>query len=233
MLTLMTVTKQEDFAKPFLADMYNLAQSLGAQLLIGFDGSPDEHVNEAGHVTVVPVQSQGYLESVHDYVLMHAKGDYVLRLDDDERASEAMKVWLAQREYEKADHWRFPRAHLWRDEGTFLLSQHLWPDYQTRLSVKAKAGGRNVIHAGSPFGGGTTAPVAIEHHKFLVKSVAERREIQLRYDQIQPGAGSGMMPFNLPEVAYAGDPAVQLVELGDGGFEDGQVPYGWGERAFV
>jgi hypothetical protein len=114
-----------------------------------------------------------------------------------------MLAWLHDRKYVYADHWQFPRLALWSDEEHFLLTPQLWPDHQTRLSVKAKAGGRPGIHDGSPFGGGIHAHVAIEHHKFLVKSTEERAAIAARYDGIRQGTGtSGMLAFNLPEHAY-------------------------------
>ncbi len=86
-----------------------------------------------------------------------------------------------------------------------LKTLHLWPDHQTRLSTRAKASGRNWIHCGSPFGGGELAPVAIEHHKFMLFSVAERRAQSKRYDSIAPGAGENMKAFQVPEDAYTSE----------------------------
>lgn len=160
------------------------------------------------------IKSKGYLESVHDDCLKHVSSDYVLRLDDDERCSPAMIRWLAAKDYLKSDHWKFPRIHFWRNVRSVLLTPHLYPDFQTRLSVRAKASGRRTVHAGSPFGGGTEAPVAIEHYKFIVKTYEERRQIALGYDAFHPGFGTGsMLPFSLPEDAY--DTAM-LVGNGDG-----------------
>ena len=70
--------------------------------------------------------------------------------------------------------------------------------------MKAKAGGRNRVHAGSPFGTGRRAPCAIEHHKFLVRPRDEREALLGRYEQIQPGAGKGFAMFSVPEL-YADD----------------------------
>lgn len=229
MFTVMMITKGEPHSKRFLGEALTLARIMGGKLLVGADdGGGENGISENDDITVVSVKSNGTLESVHDAVLALAPDGYVLRLDDDEKASPAMMQWLAAKHYETADHWKFPRGHFWGGEELMLYTPHLWPDHQTRLSLKSKAGGRNTIHCGSPFGGGELAPVAIEHHKFLVKDRAERQAIANRYDTVAQGAGSGMIAFSVPEVAYAGE-EIRLVEFGDGYFDEDTVPYSWGD----
>jgi hypothetical protein len=213
-LTILTVTKAEHFAIPFLNDMAQLSRELMAHFVIGLDGDRDLPVHLRKSVgQVVRVQSNGYLESVLETVVKAAPESMILRLDDDERVTNGLFEWLLRREYRRADHWKFPRVHLWGDEDTALVTPHLWPDWQTRLSSKAKSVGRNVIHAGSPFGGGEECPFAIEHHKFLVKDHEERRRIAGVYDRFNPGYGTGpgLLPFSLPELAY-GDKLVHLLK---------------------
>ncbi len=216
-LSILCITRAEPFALPFLRAMDTLATGLGAELVIGADGHDAyRRVEELGLLANVwAVQSDGYLESVLDTVLARCTGDYVLRLDDDERVSPAMMTWLAARRYERADHWAFPRANLWRDAQTYIVNAPLWPDLQTRLSVRSKAGGRTQIHAGSPYGTGEIAPVVLEHHKFLVKPLKEREAIAARYDAIAEGAGTGHTygPYTLPERCF---PRLGLAALGDG-----------------
>ncbi len=215
-LSIMCVTKAEPFAIPFLQQMATLASNLDAELIVGLDGAwDDDHPTEVlGRWFdlglpciggVFAVQSQGYLESVHDDLLRYCSGRYVLRLDDDERVSESMAAWLAFGEYRAEPHWKFPRAHLWGSPDRYIVNSPLWPDHQTRLSVREMAGGRTSIHCGSPFGGGAEAPVVIQHHKFLVKPLEERRAIVERYNRIQPGAGDAFLAFSVPEDYYAGD----------------------------
>jgi hypothetical protein len=96
-----------------------------------------------------------------------------------------------------------------------LKTPQLWPDAQTRLSIRAKAGGRDVIHSGSPHGGGEMAPVLIEHHVFLVRSREEREAKVARYDAIAQGAGTSFLPFIVPERAYAGQ-SLKTIPLNDG-----------------
>jgi hypothetical protein len=217
-LSILCITRAEPHAPYFLAALASLAHRLSAQLVLGTDGVEAyrvlHHSADVDDADLIRVESRGCLEDVHDQVLNACDGAYVLRLDDDEAATPAMQQWLERRDYEAHDHWKFARAHLWGGPDEFIVSNQLWPDHQTRLSVRAKAGGRTAIHCGSPFGGGELAPVVLAHHKFLVKSIAERRAVARRYDAIQPGAGTGgMLAFNVPEDAYD---QVTLAPIGEG-----------------
>src|ERR1700752_2044810 len=111
-----------------------------------------------------------------------------------------MLSWLASAAYRQADHWAFPRLHLWPDAGQYISNAPLWPDLQTRLSVKAMAGGRHRVHQGSPHGTGRVAWVALEPHKFLCRPYAERQQLLERYEALQTGAGGELFDmFSLPE----------------------------------
>lgn len=217
-LSILCVTKMEPPAMRFLMDMAELAGACRAQFVIALDGEGAwDQIASKGDSRYAPVilrvRSGGYIESVLDEAVAACGGDYVLRLDDDERASGAMMQWLERREYAKADHWKFARANLWDSPEWLMLTSHLWRDDQTRLSVKVKAGGRRVIHSGSPHGGGELAPCMILHEKFLVKTAEERRAIVRRYDSIQPGAGRNFLPWSVPEDFYE---KVLLAPVGDG-----------------
>jgi hypothetical protein len=167
----------------------------------------------------VDVHSKGYFESALEDALNLTHGDYVLRLDDDERCSRAMLRWLELKKYEEADHWSFPRIHLWRDPFTMIREQYYWPDLQTRCSVRAKAGGRSEIHAGSPFGAGTIARVCIEHFVYLVKPYEERIAIAENYHRIRHGADGG--PFRASAIEDEHPEGVNFMEY-DG---EGEVPF--------
>lgn len=218
-LSIVCVTKAEPYALPFLEHLSLVASKTNAQLVIAADGpdavKPLLDMTWMRYPLIASVTSKGYIESVLDQALSYCDGQYVLRLDDDERCSDAMVAWLVDGGYTADDHWKFPRAHLWGDERHVLMHPQLWPDHQTRLSVRIKAGQRKSIHCGSPFGGGAEAPVLIEHHKFIVKTVEERRAIVARYDRIAPGAGSGMLVFSVPEdvPSVAAAPVVPLESL--------------------
>lgn len=218
-LSILCITQIEPHSRPFLLHMIEVVRALPypAEMVIAYD-----HRHEvssiavlqellalpasfhANSVHITPMHSQGYLESIYDRAVQACRGDYVLRLDDDERMSDHMVRWLVEGVYMLSDHWKFERAHLWGDEQHFIPAQPLWPDHQTRLSKKAKAGGRGVIHAGSPFGGGDLADgCVIEHHCFLVRSYEERKAKMDRYNRIQEGAG--WPAFNLPEIYWESD----------------------------
>ena len=199
MLSVLCVSRGASFALPFVQAHDGLARRLGAEFVLVADGDAAADRLRTIAEPRLTVHSRGYLESVLEEALGACHGEYVLRLDDDETVSEELERWLRACCHLAGDHWKFPRAWLWRDARQFLAMPPFWPDDQTRLSVRAKAGGRSFIHAGSPFGGGEAAPGAIEHHAFLVKRREEREALVAHYDRVQPGAGSAFRGFYLPE----------------------------------
>lgn len=197
----------ESCCVPYVKSMEELAQNLEARFVLATDGNLafDRAISLHLKANLVMVTSKNYIESVLDDALYQCDGDYILRLDDDESASPAMQEWLKSETWTSADHWTFPRMHFWDGGTSILMTPHLFPDHQTRLSVKEKSGGRYGVHAGSPFGYGEVAPVAIQHHKFIIKTYEARRSIAAKYDNYSPGYGTGnMKPFSLPEDAYRG-----------------------------
>jgi len=198
-LTILCVTRGDDYAIPFLHGMEALAEQIGAEVFIVADGGEAfDRLEDFERVGLVC--SDGYIESVLDEAVSRCPDGYILRLDDDEQPDAAMVGFLKARAYQCADHWAFPRMNLYPTEDTFITNLGLWPDLQTRLSVKAKSGGRNVIHAGSPYGTGYVGPGAIEHHKFLVRSFDERMEVLQRYERVAAYAGSAhYRAFSVPE----------------------------------
>lgn len=182
-LTVLCVTAGGSYGWEFISEMEELADDLVASF-VEYDGS------EATH-----------LEQILDDAVAKCDDGYILRLDDDERVSNGMYQWLLAHRYEEADHWAFPRANLYPDEE-HRAGGILWPDLQTRLSVKEKSGGRNRIHVGSPFGTGEVAPVVIEHHKFLVRPLMDRIAQAREYERILVGAGRSKEygPFQTPEL---------------------------------
>ena len=188
MISVLCVTKREPFTAPFLKLFSQLAKEIGGE-----------------YVEIVDGREAGVLEDILDNAIAECHGDYILRLDDDETASDGLAQWLKSKEYERGDLYAFPRQHLWRDPNHFIVTPPLWPDYQTRLSTKEKAGGRKEVHAGSPFGTGRIVDHPIIHWKFLVRTKQEREEIANRYESRRKGAGHSPIyqPFNLPEISFA------------------------------
>lgn len=198
-LTILCVSRFGAHARPFIEHLADVANTIDAGFVLAADDVlPPWGSGLFRHA--IPVESRGYIESVLDVAVAACPDGYVLRMDDDERISDGMLEWLDACRYHAADHWAFPRMHLWPDERHYITNRPLWPDLQTRLSVKAKAGGRPVIHQGSPHGTGRVAEeIVIEHHKFLVRDRAERERLLEHYERLQPGAGANFAPFSVPE----------------------------------
>lgn len=184
-LTILCVSQGSAYSESFVEQMRADALRIGATFLLLVDGE-DLH-------------SGGYLESVLDEAVAKCDTEYILRLDDDEQLPEEAVQWLENGSYRSASHWAFKRRNLWPDTSQYIFNPPLYPDLQTRLSTKDKAGRLGGIHAGSPFGTGEVAPVPIDHHKFLVRPVEEREALIQRYDNVSPGAGSQYVMFSVPE----------------------------------
>lgn len=198
-LTILCITQGQPYAMPFIQRMAEDAKIIGAEFLLGPDGfTPDANL-APGCRRIGGLKSEGHIESILDQAIDHCADGYVLRLDDDERLPVATLDWLKQRGYEGSNHWAFPRLNLWPDADHYIENKPLWPDLQTRLSTKALSGGRKGVHDGSPFGTGRVAPVAIEHHKFLIRSREEREALVDHYETLRPGAGSKYVMFSVPE----------------------------------
>lgn len=195
-LTVLCVTDGKDHAQPFVTELAQVAQDIDASFVLAVDGDAQPWMPGP----VFEMRSDGYLESILDDAIGLCRPGFILRVDDDERLTPLMIKWLARRAYAHHDHWAFPRLNLWPDPSRYITNPPLYPDLQTRLSVKAKSGGRRSVHVGSPYGTGQVAPVAIEHHKFIVRSREEREQLLDRYEEIQPGAGNGWAMFSLPEL---------------------------------
>lgn len=198
-LTILCVSQFGEHAESFVRHFAETADAVDARLVVGADAAPPAWLDEIA-CECIGLRSEGFIESVLDEAIAACDDGYVLRMDDDEKISRPMVRWLADGGYRDADHWAFPRLHLWPDERHYVTNAPLWPDLQTRLSVKAKAGGRTRIHQGSPHGTGRIADCPIEHWKFIVRDREERERLVAHYEGLQSGAGERFSPFSLPEL---------------------------------
>jgi hypothetical protein len=186
MLSILCVTRNELCVQRLLEKMKKDADFIGAEFVKVVDG--------------VDVHSNGSIESVLDEAIAMCKDGWILRLDDDEEMSADLKSWFHSSPVAIPDLFTFPRLNLWVDERHYILNENLYPDLQTRLAKKEQSGGRQVIHAGSPFGVGGIVDKPILHHKFLIRDYNERKAIAERYESIAPGAGMGFYKvYSLPE----------------------------------
>ncbi len=183
-LTILTISQNQPYAQPFLRAHSKLARDLDATRVLLIDGKD------------VP-SCEGLMESQLDHAISLTRTQYILEISDDEQPSPAMIEWLAARAYQEHDLWCFPLACLYPDRHHYISSEPLWPDYQTRLSTREKAGGRHRVHAGSPHGRGQIAPCALEHHKYIARTRQQREATLARYEEL--GAGDYFRIFSLPE----------------------------------
>lgn len=205
-LSILCVTRAEECVLPLLHKLRVDTLDLSAEFVLIADGEEAHYtlshngfdrLSKGSNIPIV--HSKGYIESVLDEAIEFTRGNYILRIDDDESLSTPLLKWLASGQYRTHDNWTFPRANLWGDEEHYIANPPLWPDYQTRLSIRSKSGGRLAIHAPSPYGAGEIASCPILHHKFLVRTFDDRKRILDQYESMQEGAGSGFIPFSLPE----------------------------------
>lgn len=217
-LSILCVTKLEPFAEPFLRAMSALGCEIGAEVVFALDAPISEAAVPPCDKAVM-VRSKGYIESVLTHAIEACSGDYILRLDDDERCSAAMAKWLKAGAWRSKPAWAFATAGLWGDARHVLVMPELWPQYHVRLTTAALAGGQTRIHQRHPVSDPAIAPAVIEHHKFLVKSLDQRQAIAERYDAIRQGAGKRC--HSVPELAYR---ELVLAPLGDGTLRTWELP---------
>ena len=216
-LSILIITNGAPHAGPYLAKAGKLSRSLGAEYVIAGDGRQGMAAAKRYADVAVQMYSAGYMESIYHASVQKCSGDYILRLDDDEEASPALIAWLSEHRYKDAPLWAFPRCKTWGGVDTFITNHPLWPDLQTRCGVKSQMGGRYNIHDGATHGTGRVAPVAILHHKFVIKSLEERKRIAANYDAVKSGCGTGATYgyYNLPEMCYT---KISIALVGSGSF---------------
>ena len=228
-LSLVTVTTAQPRAEAFLSHMRDLSDDIGAEFVVGYDtlygiGGMEMAQKYADMMCIV--KSKGYLESVLQDVIDAAGGIWILRLDDDEMVTPAMWKWLKDKEYEsgKSQIWSFPEATLFPSTMSFISSTPFWPDIHPRLQTWRYAQWDRNPHGGAKHGPGVTAPVAIAHHKLLVKTIGERRAI---WEQRDKGKARDEIhaSMSVPEDNYD---ELTIHPLSDGYFPDAHLVRGKG-----
>lgn len=208
-LSIVCVTRAETMMLPSINEIALLSQRLGAQMIFGAHGLRAGLALREWN----PVFVEGaVVEEMLAPVLAECRGDYVLRLDDDEQVPPVMEAWLRDGHFGSQDSWFFPRYHLWPDTDHVVTSQPFFPDFQTRLTTREKAGRAPTVHAGSPYPS-WRAPVHFEHLAFLLKTKEERRAITARYESLRLGRPFPIAQVNvvLPEDAKPGEVTIELL----------------------
>jgi len=204
-LTVLTVSTLPHYGWRFIRDAEMLAQTLGAECVLACDlgGMPSvradamrqlgEGVRPHRQTEFVDSQGAGYVEACLNQAIARCNGEYILRLDDDERASPGMvewlRAWLASPDPDPQ--YTFARAVLWPDETTRIDVPPFWPDPQCRLATR-ELSRRSQVH--ELWQGDETYVVhPILHYQFLVKTPAEHTAIAAVYARERPDA-----PYTMP-----------------------------------
>jgi len=204
-LTILCTTRGEERILPFLLDMQMLAERILASFVLIADGrlARDRLLDSlpmVSDVTIVVAGSAGRHVTVAEYVA-GCRSDYCVFLDDDERVTPALELWLEVGSYRASPTWLLPRAWLYPTRDQYITSAPHWPDYQHRVGQTAVITVPTAIHGGwiardrKP----ALAPdiCALEHHKLLLRSREEREATMREYEAVRHGAGQPR--FYLPE----------------------------------
>ena len=201
-LSIICMTRGGGSSYQFINALSLQAKRLGAELVVGHDEGFDFSTTLHMYTKFIPIQTSGYVESALNQLARHAQGQFILKLDDDESISPLMLEWLRERRYMGYPAWAFPSAALWGDEGHFITTPPFWPDTHIRLTAWHLAADWPDEPHGKPKWErqAKIAPVAIRHHKFLLRGLAERQQIADRNEsKLQVGAHGSRLVFNCPE----------------------------------
>lgn len=205
-LSILCVTNNEHHdTERFIEDMCRIAPFLSAEFVLGLDREKAQKSRIRHYATkALDLTADKLQEDVLDQAIAACSGEWILRLDDDEKVSNALLTWLITGAYKQGNLYAFPRIYMYPDADHFIANEGMWPDLQTRLGKKELMEGYTYVHAGNPNGTGVVVPYAIEHHKLLVRDFRERQKIGERYEQCRPGAGTRpeYARYNLPELFY-------------------------------
>lgn len=198
-LTILCATRADACVQPFLADMVQLASRCHGYFGVVLDGDDALARWQAFHLPARLLVANGDRHQQMQAMVSTSLTDYVCILDDDERCPSALAAWLEDRQYLAADFWYVSRAWLYPDAQHFITSRKHWPNPSLRVGRRSLITVPTRIHAGWMEGEGTrgTCPHPVEHHKFLLRSLADREAEVAERDALAPGAG--MYKQYLPE----------------------------------
>ena len=136
---------------------------------------------------IYPHKRVDYVESVRNFGIQKAKGDWILVLDPDEEVSPGLSKSLRKEVIKpKADYYRIPRKNI--IFGKWMRHSRWWPDYNIRFFKKGYVSWSEEIH-GVPVtqGVGIDLPekenLAIIHHNY--DSIDAYLARMTRYTKVQ------------------------------------------------
>lgn len=198
-LSVLCVSKCEPHTRRFFTHFRAIADIFGAEFVLAHDRCDRPDCDADKYLSVT---AKATIEDVLIEAHRACSGDYVLRLDDDETLSPAaiLKVDSAMRADPEGRIFALPRANLIENDRTAIISGSLFPDFQVRLMPR-EAEIRTLLHEGLP--ANAMIKGMILHHKFLIKTIEERRALAASYEAHRDGCGSGhYLQFSVPEDVF-------------------------------
>jgi hypothetical protein len=207
LLSLLVVTRCEPHTPRFFTHYRAVADMLGIPWVLAVDRCEPPDWPKADRV--LKVTCNAAIEDVLVEAHQACDTPWVLRLDDDETLCPKALPWLAgwiANPIPDVNAFAIPRANLWNSEQERLHEPFMYPDHQVRL-LKKELEIRTQVHEGIANVSAETSWIIL-HHKFLVKSRAEREEIARRYESYSGGLGLGehYVRFSLPELVFGDNP---------------------------
>lgn len=165
------------------------------EIVVVDDGSKDKTLeilekleNTNKGLKIFKHQSAGFVEPARNFAISKAKNEWILVLDADEVASDALSKRLIEiaETMKQIDYVRIPRKNI--IFGHFMKAAMWWPDYNIRFFKKGQVKWGNKIHRPPETSGqGLDLPAdekySIIHYNY--KSISEFLERMNRYTSVQ------------------------------------------------
>lgn len=194
-----------------LAALLALCRDAVDEIVIALDDRVDP--GRAGQVaeladSVVRIPYAPPMERTLPWLYARCRGDWILRLDDDEVPGRALLEGVRELVGATWTHVWLPRRWLWGAPDTYLAAHPWQPDFQLRLSVSDRRLLRfpGLTHVGLAVDGPGRYVEAPIYHAELLRPREEREAKAAAYERARPGMRISGLAFNQ---------AIYLPELGD------------------
>jgi hypothetical protein len=182
---------------PYIEKLLLTARAFADEIVVGVDASSSDATEEIckRHADkIFRLEPIGTSENALAWLNEQCSGDWVFRLDHDERPSEELVASLPQLiANNEVTHYHFPRRWLVGESASRWIAQPpWWPDWQTRLfrNIRSIVHIPGVIHSDYVVAGGgaRVSEAVIYHYDLVYHSEARRRRKIEQYERIAPAA---------------------------------------------